>query len=71
MRDGFFISYFSGSLVIGKKTHPKLPKPETNLDEMEEKIYVGVSSELIPHLDVAVYLGWAHEISFTLPRQVL
>lgn len=38
---------------------------------MEEKIYVGVSSELIPHLDVAVYLGWAHEISSTLPRQVL
>lgn len=53
----------------GKKNKPK--NPEANLDEMEVQIHDSVSSELAPHLDVAVYLRWAHEISFTLPRQVL
>lgn len=66
----FFLCYFSGSLVIWKEK-PKPPKPETNPDEMEGKTSVSVSSELIPHLDVAVYLRWAREISFTLLGQVL
>lgn len=71
MNDGwiFYLLFFSVICNVGKKNKPKTP--EANLDEMEVKIHDSVSSQLIPHLDVAVYLRCAHKICFTLPRQVL